>query len=141
MSRREALFDRRTVIAGLASGSVGSIAGCLSDPSFPDADVLAGPEGRLVFEPEVATVTVGETVTWGFPSSGHNVSCRPEHSDVAELPDDAEPFASYEPGEPPRRSLVPRGGTYEHRFEEAGQYVYVCVPHVDRGMVGAIHVG
>lgn len=122
------------------TGLVGSIAGCSWGPSFPDADVIAGPEGRDVFEPDELTVPVGETVTWGFASSGHNVSCRPEHSDVVTLPDIAEPFASYSSGESPGGTYVPQGETYEHTFEVGGVYVYLCIPHVNRGMVGTIHV-
>lgn len=131
-------FSRRAALATVATGLV-SIAGCSWGPSFPDADVIAGPEGRFVFEPAELSVTVGETVRWGFASSGHNVCCRPDDSDEVELPESAEPFASYGREESPR-SLVPQGETYEHTFDVAGKYVYVCIPHVSRGMVGIIHV-
>lgn len=140
-SRRDARsLDRRAALATVATGVVGSVAGCSWEPSLPDADVIAGPEGELVFEPAELTVPVGETVTWGFASSGHNVSCRPGDSDELGLPDDAEPFASYGPDESPRRSLVPRGETYDHTFDVAGEYVYACIPHVVQGMVGTIRV-
>lgn len=133
-------LGRRAALAALATGLVGSVAGCSWGPSFPDADVVAGPDGRNVFEPAAFSVAVGDTVTWGFASSGHNVSCRPDHDDEVELPEDAEPFASYGPDESPLGSHVPQGETYEHTFDVAGQYVYVCVPHADRGMVGTIRV-
>ena len=32
------------------------------------------------------------------------------------------------------------GTTFEHTFEEAGTYTYVCTPHKTVGMKGAIHV-
>lgn len=76
----------------------------------------------------------------GFPSSGHNISCRPDDGVEVALPDDAEPFASYGPSEPPQRSLVSRGETFEHTFDVAGEFVYVCIPHVTRGMIGTIRV-
>lgn len=125
-----------TVLTGFA----GVVVGCVGKPSFPDADILAGPDGQPVFEPGKLTMPVGATVTWGFPSSGHNVACRPADSDEVALPDDAEPFASYGPNESPQRSLVPRGETFEHTFDVAGEFVYVCIPHVAQGMIGTIRV-
>lgn len=118
---------------------MGSVAGCLQGPSFPDADVIAGPDGDVVFEPAELSVSVGETVRWGFASSGHNVCCRPDDSDDVDLPTGAEPFASYGPTQSPRQ-LVAQGETYEHTFDVAGTYVYVCIPHVSRDMIGTIHV-
>jgi plastocyanin len=128
------------MLSSVTTGLLGPLAGCSSDPSFPDADVIAGVDGDAVFEPAELTVTVGDTVTWGFASAGHNVSCRPDDSERVELPDDAESFASYGPEESPQGSLVPRGETYDQTFDVAGQYVYVCIPHVSRGMIGTIHV-
>ena len=136
----ESHLHRRALLVTVTTGFVGSLAGCAWDPSFPDADVIAGPDGQLVFEPAELTVAVGGTVAWGFPTSGHNVSCRPNDSDEVRLPDDAEPFASYGPEESPRRSLVPRGETYEYTFHEKGTYEYVCIPHVNQGMKGTIHI-
>jgi plastocyanin len=124
----------------VATGLVGSLAGCSLRPSFSDADVIAGPDGRSVFEPAELTVRVGDAVTWGFPSAGHNVCCQPDDSDEVGLPDGGEPFASYGPDESPQGSLVPRGETYEYTFDLAGTYDYVCIPHTAQGMVGTIHV-
>lgn len=133
-------WSRRTFLGATATGLAGGLSGCLSGPSFPDADVIAGPDGRNVFEPAELTVSVGERVTWGFTSAGHNVCCRPADSDDAALPDGAEEFASYGPDESPTGSVVPRGGSYEHDFTVAGRYDYVCVPHEDVGMTGTVHV-
>lgn len=124
-----------TVGVGLSA----AIAGCSWGPSFPEADVLAGPDGRLVFEPEALTVAVGETVTWGFASSGHNVACRPTQIEAAKLPNRATPFASFDDTGSPR-STVPQGETYSRDFDVPGTYNYVCAPHVSQGMVGTIHV-
>lgn len=137
MSRQ---LDRRAVLATVASGLVGSVTGCLSGPSFPDADVVAGPGGDLVFDPPELAVSPATTVSWGFASSGHNVSCRPADGKQVALPDAAAPFASYGPDESPVRSTVRQGRTYQHTFEAAGTYRYVCVPHAERGMVGAVRV-
>lgn len=133
-------FSRRAVLVGVTAGFAGCTSGILDDPSFPEADVIAAPDGEFAFEPDELTVSVGETVRWGFASGGHNLSCRPEDADEAVLPDGAEPFASYGPEQDPEVTLVSRGETYEHTFEVAGQYTYVCIPHTDSGMVGTIHV-
>lgn len=133
VSRRKALT---MAVVGIGKTS----AGCLWEPSFPDADIVAGPEGTLAFEPAELSVSAGTTVSWGFASGGHNVSCRPEDSDTVALPDEAEPFASYRSDESPHESLVPRGETYEHTFTVPGEYVYVCIPHDGQGMVGTIRV-
>lgn len=133
-------LGRRDTLAVLGAGLVSSVTGCLSGPSFPDADVVAGTDGRNVFEPAEMTVAVGESVTWGFASAGHNVCCRPADSDRVGLPADAEGFASYGPDESPDGSFVPRGETYEHAFDVPGQYDYVCIPHASLGMTGTIHV-
>jgi plastocyanin len=133
-------LGRRDALAAVATCVAGNVTGCLSGPSFPAADVVVGPEGDLVFEPAELTVPTGRTVTWGFASSGHNVSCRPDHVDGVEIPDGAEPFASYGPDAAPHRSHVPQGETYGHTFDVPGTYTYVCVPHADRGMVGSVTV-
>lgn len=131
---------RRGVLAAAATGIVGALAGCSGRPSFPDADVVAGPGGDAVFEPATLTVSAGETVTWGFASAGHNVCCRPQDHERATLPAEADPFASYGPAESPEATVVPRGKTYEHTFEVPGEYLYVCIPHVERDMAGSILV-
>ena len=133
-------FGRRAVLAGITASLAGCTSGILDDPSFPDADVIVAPDGESIFQPDELTVLVGETVRWGFAEGGHNVSCRPEDASEVVLPGDAEPFASYSPGDDPDVTLVQRGETYEHTFEMTGEYTYVCIPHADSGMVGTIRV-
>jgi plastocyanin len=128
------------VVGGLGAGLVGSLSGCLSAPSFPRADVVAGADGENAFEPAELTVAVGEGVVWGFASAGHHVCCRPADSDTVSLPPDADGFASYGPDESPEGSLVPRGETFEYTFDVPGQYDYVCIPHESLGMTGTINV-
>ena len=86
----------------------------MDDPSFPEADVIAAPDGEFVFKPDELTVSVGETVRWGFASGGHNLSYRPEDDDGVVLTEDAAPFGSYGPEQDPEVTLVSRGETYEH---------------------------
>jgi plastocyanin len=103
-----------------------------------DADVEVGPGTELAFDPVSLTVPVGDTVTWWFASADHNVACDPAEDDVAELPDGAEPFASYDGDD--RYHTEPEGTTFDHTFSTPGTYVYVCVPHIPHGMVGEIVV-
>lgn len=102
-------------------------------------DVAAGPEGRLRFDPETVEVDVGDTVRWTFESPGHNVTSKPGASEKVRNPEGAEPFASYEGDQ--HYAVVPEGSTYEHAFTVPGEYVYVCEPHADQGMVGTVVVG
>jgi plastocyanin len=118
---------------------VGAVAGCLSDAGAGEADVIAGPDGRLEFDPAELVVEPGATVQWFFDSSGHNVSGRPADSEEVRLPEGAEAFASYGPEESPR-SLVPRGETFDHTFDVPGTHTYVCIPHLGAGMIGRVVV-
>lgn len=132
---------RRAYLRGLATAGAVGLAGCTggSSDAEQDADILAGPSGRFVFDPEEFTVNVGETVTWFFASAGHNVSGRPAASDHVELPQGGEPFSSYDPAAGPFE-LVPKGETFTHTFETPGDFQYVCVPHISSGMVGRVVV-
>jgi plastocyanin len=107
-----------------------------------DATITVGPGGSLQFEPEATRVSQGDTVEFVFDSGGHNVSGHPDAASDVELPDGAEPFASYDiSGDDINHiSLNEAGTTYRHTFETAGEYTYVCVPHVSSGMVGSISV-
>jgi plastocyanin len=102
-------------------------------------DVAVGPEGSyLRFVPEEVEISVGDTVRWTAESEGHNVSCRPDADRRVELPEEAEPFATYEGN---RSFMVMQvGETFEHTFTVPGTYVYVCVPHAGQGMVGRVVV-
>lgn len=131
--------SRRTWLQVTGGMSVAVIAGCSGNPASGTGDVIVGPDGNLVFEPVELTVEVGESIVWYFDSSGHNVSGRPQDSESVELPEEASPFSSYQVNES-ALTLVPRGGTYEHRFETPGTYQYVCIPHVPAGMIGRVFV-
>ena len=132
------MHRRRAFLGAIAAATTG-FTGCGSaGPNTAEgADIIAGPNSRLVFEPVELTATTGQTITWLFDSIGHNVSAIPAHSDVVSLPTGAEPFSSYESA---KHRTVGRGETFSHRFEVPGTYEYVCIPHESAGMVGMIQV-
>ena len=135
---------RRRDVLGSAGGiaAAGLLAGCTGDgdggSGGGENPVAAGPNNSFTFDPETITISTGETVTWTFESAGHNVECDPQVSDRASLPDGAEPFASYDGDN--RFETEDLGATYEHTFDVAGTYDYVCVPHAGQGMVGTVVV-
>ncbi|EMA39342.1 halocyanin hcpC [Halococcus morrhuae DSM 1307] len=120
-----------------SGGSTSGASGNSSASGGETTTVASGPDGRLVFEPETVEISVGDTVAWEFESAGHNVSGVPEDNEEVSIPDGAEPFSSYD-GDP--YAVVEEGKTYEHTFETAGEYTYVCIPHVSSGMVGTVTV-
>jgi plastocyanin len=76
-------------------------------------------EEGIAFQPAEVTVGVGDTVTWtNNDSVGHDVT--------------ADSFSSGDPG-----GMAP-GDTFEHTFEEAGTFDYVCTVHP--GMEGTVVV-
>lgn len=101
--------------------------------------VDVGPEEAYFrFDPERVEISVGDTVEWTARTEGHNVSAYPDAARQVQLPDGAEPFASYPEGESYR--IIPVGEAYRHAFTVPGEYVYVCVPHVGEGMIGTVVV-
>src|ERR687895_596182 len=76
-------------------------------------------EEGIAFEPAEVSLGVGDTVTWtNNDSVDHDVT--------------ADTFSSGEPG-----GMAP-GDTFEHTFEEAGTFDYVCTVHP--GMEGSVVV-
>ena len=143
--------DRRTFLRSVGGATVAlGVAGCVGDGGGGDgggdgggeptdaATVQSGANNSLKFEPERVALNVGGTVTWEFPTPGHNVSCKPDAAEPVELPEGAEPFASYDGDD--HYDTIPRGETYEYTFETPGKYTYVCVPHVASNMIGHVEV-
>jgi plastocyanin len=133
---------RRRFLGSFGVATLATLAGCSSSgggTDTPEGDVRAGPDGRTVFAPEEVTASVGETVTWAFASPNHNVSGVPDDAPQVSLPDGADPFASYGVDGNPNQ-VAEQGTTYEHTFETAGEYTYVCIPHIRQGMVGTVVV-
>lgn len=133
--------SRRAYLRLLAASGLTQTAGCHSGgkPARARADIIAGPDGQLVFTTDQHELSAGETVQWYFASAGHNLSCRPAASDLVALPASAEPFSTYDP-DASHRTIVPRGDTYSRAFEVPGTYRYVCIPHAAAGMTGELIV-
>ncbi len=153
-------MERRRFIRLTAASGVAGVTGCLDgeEPDGNDTDgndtdgdetddgdgtppdhveVTAGPQGAWRFEPEDVEVALGGTVEWQFVSAGHNVTSHPDADPKCENPEGAEPFKSYEGDR--HHSTNPVDSTFEHTFETAGEYTYVCVPHATQ-MVGTVTV-
>jgi plastocyanin len=73
----------------------------------------------IAFKPAEVTVAVGDTVTWtNNDSAGHDVT--------------GDDFKSGDPGG------IAQGDTFEHTFDQAGTFDYVCTVHP--GMEGTVKV-
>ncbi|EMA45849.1 plastocyanin/azurin family copper-binding protein [Halococcus saccharolyticus] len=85
--------------------------------------VEVGTGSGTSFGPEEATIAPGGTVVWEWTGEGgaHNV-----------VADDG----AFDSGSPEEGS----GITFEHTFEETGEFPYHCAPHEAVGMVGTIIV-
>lgn len=85
-------------------------------------EVTVGAGGGLAFDPAAVQISTGTTVTWTWTNKGgaHNVH---EENDTFES------------------ELINQSGhTFEHTFDSAGVYKYVCDPHTRQGMKGVIEV-
>lgn len=89
-------------------------------------EVLVGPGGDFVFDPEQLSIEPGTTVLWVWESDNHNVH-------PTELPDDADWEGHVE--------IENTDFEYEFTFDVEGEYHYVCDPHVAQGMEGDVIVG
>lgn len=137
---------RRLLGAGAGLLVSASLGGCLGEgaaggePSLPDAvEVTMTSMPMPKFEPRLAHVAVGGTVTWTHHSGDHDTtSYHPDTYGPMRIPPDAEPWAS--------RTLNAVGESFEHRFDLAGVYDYVdtqavCTAHEGIGNVGRVVVG
>ncbi len=109
--------------------------GTPEEPS-QNADVTLRTEGsQQHFDPHIAWVEPGGTVTWELESGTHDA--------VAYHPDnDDKPLRMPEDGTPWRTELLSeQGATASHTFETEGVYDYYCTPHEGMGMVGTVIVG
>lgn len=134
-------MDRRSFLAGVGAAGVGALAGCATLASEGDYDVGMT---ATAFDPTEVTVSVGESVTWYNNSSrAHTVTAY----DTG-VPDGAAYFATggYDSEDAAREAwrdgdgALDSGQRYSHRFEVAGTYDYVCIPHERGGMVGRVVV-
>ncbi|WP_411963032.1 halocyanin domain-containing protein [Haloferax sp. YSMS24] len=81
-----------------------------------------GNGGGFAFGPAAVKISPGTTIVWEWSGMGgtHNVLHRG--------------------GEFESQLVATEGHTFEHTFDETGEYRYVCVPHESLGMVGVVVV-
>jgi plastocyanin len=137
-------MDRRTYLRAAGVSGIAAVPGCLDSRAAGDGD-YDGSMSTVEFKPERVTVAVGESVVWRNTSKqGHTVTCY-----EAGIPDGGSYFASggFESESAARDAWfdgfggrLDQGDRYEHTFDVAGEYVYVCVPHAAQGMVGTVVV-
>jgi len=96
-------------------------------------DVTVGPGGGFTFDPDVVNISVGDTVRWTWSGSGHSVSSGPHCIPDSQFcsPNDTGCF----PG-----TLSNAGTVYQHTFNSAGSYSYICIAHCILGMTGVVNV-
>ena len=91
---------------------------------------------RLRFTPTEITIKAGDTVEWrNIGLIPHTVTADPKRAPSSrniELPDGAESFDS---------GWVTTGQSFRYTFSEPGVYRYICLPHEQARMVGAVIVG
>ncbi len=103
-----------------------------SEASAAEVTIIMGGAKGLVFEPAIATIKPGDTVTW-------NVGALPPHNvQFSKTPGDAALAASLS-----HKGLEGKGKSFSVTFPAdapAGNYDYFCMPHRGAGMVGKIVV-
>ena len=136
-------MERRRFLAGAGGVAVAvglPLAGCLEDDDEYDVGMTA-----TEYVPQEITVDVGDTVVW------RNTSTRAHTVTAYEggIPEEAAYFASGGYDDEPtareewwddRGGAMDSGEAYQHTFEVPGRYDYVCVPHEDGAMIGAVIV-
>ncbi|GAB7008155.1 cupredoxin domain-containing protein [Halorubrum trueperi] len=138
MHRRR--FLRRAGAAGTGVGVTAALAGCSGVGGDPGYDIGMVADG---FRPASLTISVGDTVVWENTSSRtHTVTAR-------RLPDGAAYFASggYDDYDAARVAwqsdfggALENGDRFSQTFTVPGEHYYVCIPHLDGGMVGTVTV-
>lgn len=93
----------------------------------------------VYFDPPSVTIKLGQTITWENTSQMvHTATCDPaqnpvekSHPEYIQLPPGAKPWGS---------PMLQPGDSFSHTFTVAGEYKYICIPHVLSGMLGTITV-
>jgi plastocyanin len=100
-------------------------------PNGQTIDVTVGPD--FAFHPDEINISVGDTVQWTWAGSGHSVSSGPPCVPDSQFcsPNDMSCF----PG-----TLSNAGTIYQHTFNTAGSYHYLCISHCLAGMTGVVNV-
>jgi plastocyanin len=136
--------SRRRFLGALGASGVVSLAGCTALVTGGGDEFDVGMTATA-FDPPRITVAAGEEVVW------HNTSARGHTVTAYEnaIPADAAYFASggFESETAARQAWrdglggkIDSGESFRHTFEVPGRYDYVCIPHEQAGMVGAVVV-
>lgn len=96
-------------------------------------------QDQLRFDPPQVTIKTGQTIIWENASQmPHTATCDPaqnpvekSHPEYIQLPPGAEPWGS---------KMLQPGDSFSYTFTVAGEYHYICIPHVMSGMRGTITV-
>ena len=78
---------------------------------------------KMVYSQDIATIDVGDTITWLPTQKGHNV----------------EFIAGPDGWEAPNKSKLSK--EYSFTFDTPGVYLYQCTPHKSMGMIAIVVVG
>jgi len=78
---------------------------------------------KMVYSEDIATIDVGDTITWLPTNKGHNV----------------EFIAGPDGWEVPKKSKLSK--EYSFTFDTPGVYLYQCTPHKSMGMIAIVVVG
>lgn len=133
---------RRQVLAGGAGLLAASLAGCVGgdDDGLPDeAEVIMRTTPYPEFDPDLAHIGVGGSVTWTLESGTHDtVSYHPDTYPPLRMPETATPWKS--------EKLRSVGDSFQHTFDVEGIYDYVdteavCISHEVAGNVARVIVG
>lgn len=97
--------------------------GVIDETGIDEITVTVGPNGNNSYDPAAVRISSGTTIVWEWDTGQHNVA-------VEDAPTN---WSGHEAIEEP-------DFTYEHTFDEAGEYLYFCTPHEELGMKGAVVV-
>lgn len=112
----------------------GSHDASLDGPSTSATVSMVSGDNGTHFEPHVAWIEEGGTVTWELTSGSHTTTAYAAENDAPQrIPESAEAWDS--------GTLSEEGATFEHTFETVGVYDYYCAPHEGAGMIGSVIVG
>ncbi|MGH7477574.1 MAG: plastocyanin/azurin family copper-binding protein [Longimicrobiales bacterium] len=112
-----------------ASRNVSVTAGATATADFvldkdeaPENVQIVNLTASFTFEPANVTITPGTTVRWVWQGGGAHTVTPAGHSEWQEA------------------SLSGAGQTFEHTFNNAGDFDYFCTPHQAQGMTGNVTV-
>lgn len=101
-------------------GNANNVDGSITDLTGEDSVTIdVGPGGDLAYDPALASIDAGTTVTWDWKTTGHTVTSE-------STPGETEFDAS--------------GDEHSETFETAGNVLYFCGPHQGQGHLGALIV-